>query len=297
MSYTYQKISVHDIAPGFEPFALGQFTGYAPGGDPNAALNGIIRSELTPSLSRNTTNAYFNPTRGSSLNLSVGIAGSVLGGDFNLVRPTVEYRYFFPDRWISNRRNTFGLRLVGQYVKTFSNSTVPFFDRFFIGGETTIRGFDIRSISPLVITATRVLDANGNPVIDLNNGLARIDRSMNPIGGDLMGLVNAEYRIPIAGPLSVSAFYDMGVTSVTDQRALGVFGQATDNTLIKATNWVPRSSTGVEISFMLPMVNAPFRLIFAFNPQTLNKTIMIGTVPFTFQEPRRDIKFTIGRSF
>jgi outer membrane protein insertion porin family len=296
-SYTYQKIAVARIAPGFESFALGQFTGMAPGGDAAAALNGIIRSEFTPSISRNSTNAYFNPTRGSSLTLSVGVAGSYLGGDFNLIRPSVEYRKFFPDRWISNGRNTFRFRLVGQYVRAFHGSTVPFFDRFFIGGETTIRGFDIRSISPLVVTATRILDANGNPVIDLTNGLARVDRSINPIGGDTLALFNGEYRIPIAGPLSMAAFYDVGLTRVSDRNGLGVFGGNTTNSLINSTNSVVRGSTGLEISFMLPMVNAPFRLIFAYNPQTFNGQVMVGTIPFNIQEPRHDIKFTIGRSF
>jgi outer membrane protein insertion porin family len=296
-SYTYQHISVTDIAPGYEAFALSQFAGYAPGGDPEAALSGIIRSEITPSLSFNTTNAFFNPTRGTSLTLAVGIAGMGLGGDFNLVRPTVEFRHFLPDKWLSNRRNTIGIRLVGQYVKTFKGSTVPFFDRFFIGGETTIRGFDIRSISPLAITATRVLDGQGNPVIDLKTGLASINRYINPIGGDITGLLNAEYRIPIAGPLTVAAFFDMGMTSVTDRSALDVYGGNTTNTLIDSSNYVPRSSTGVEISFMLPMVNAPFRLIFAYNPQIFERTVMVGTIPFGIKEPNHDVKFTVGRSF
>jgi len=296
-SYTYQLISIYDIAPGYEDYALSQFTGYAPGGDAEAALQGLVRSEFTPSLSYNSTNAYFNPTRGSSLTMSVGIAGSFLGGDFNLIRPTVEFRHFLPDRWISGGRNTIGLRMVGQYIKSFGGLSVPFFERFFIGGETTIRGFDIRSISPLVVTSTRIVDAFGNPVIDLTNGLARVDRSINPIGGDALGLLNVEYRIPIAGPLTIAAFYDMGLTSVTDKTGLGVFGGDTINDLIASTNNVPRSSTGVEISFMLPMVNAPFRLIFAYNPWILDETVYLGTIPFGIREQRKDIKFTIGRSF
>ena len=48
---------------------------------------------------------------------------------------------------------------------------------------------------------------------------------------------------------------------------------------------------------MLPMVNAPFRLIFAYNPQVFDGQVMVGTIPFNIREPRRDIKFTIGRSF
>lgn len=296
-SYTYQKIGIADISSGFESYALGQFTGFAPGGDASAALKGIIRSEITPSLSFNNTNAFFNPTRGRSVTLSAAFAGSVMGGDFNQIRPAVEFRQFFPDRWISNNRNTFGFRLAAQYVMAFSGSTVPFFDRFFIGGETTIRGFDIRSISPLVITSTRALDVKGNPIIDFHTGLAKISSSINPIGGDTMGLFNGEYRIPVAGPLTMSLFYDVGISAVLEKSGLGVFGSATTNTLVESSNRVVRSSTGLEISFMLPMVNAPFRLIFAYNPQVYRGRVMVGLVPIDIMEPRRDIKFTIGRSF
>jgi outer membrane protein insertion porin family len=296
-SYTYQNISVSDIAPGFAPFALSQFVGMAPTSDPLAALKGIIRSEVTPSLSYNSTNAYYNPTRGRAITLSVGVAGSILGGDFNLFRPSIEYRHFWPDKLISNRRNTWGLRVVGQYVKAFNESIVPFFDRFFIGGETTIRGFDIRSVSPLVVTATRKVDAQGNPIVDLGTGLGQVDRSINPVGGDTSIIFNGEYRIPIAGPLMLAGFLDMGLSTVTDRSVLNTYELITTNTLVDSSNRVIRSSTGVELSFMLPMVNAPFRLIFAYNPQIYQDTVMIGTIPFTIREPRHDIKFTIGRSF
>ncbi len=95
----------------------------------------------------------------------------------------------------------------------------------------------------------------------------------------------------------ISAFLDMGIATVTDRSVLGTFGTTTTNTLIDSTNRVIRSSAGLELSFMLPMVNAPFRLIFAYNPQIYQNTVMIGTIPFFIKEPRHDIKFTIGRSF
>jgi len=60
---------------------------------------------------------------------------------------------------------------------------------------------------------------------------------------------------------------------------------------------VVRGSSGVEVQFLLPVVSAPFRLIFAFNPQTFNGTVNVGNTPILIREPRRDIKFTIGRSF
>jgi len=295
-SYTYQRIGIGRIAEGFQSFALNQLIGFAPGGNPNAALKGIIRSEVTPMLSYNSTNHFFNPTRGSSLNLSVSVSGGILGGDFSMIRPSIEFRHFIPDKWLSHRRNTVGFRFLGQYIQAYGASTIPFFDRFFIGGETTIRGFDIRSISPMGISFTPHFDSAGNPEIDLNTGLPRIDKNLVPVGGDTLGIVNAEYRIPIAGPLSVAAFYDMGISRVSRPKSLGGFGASTLQ-LIGPTNSTVRGSTGAEIQFLLPVISAPFRLIFAFNPQVADEIIMVGTSPRIYREPRRDIKFTIGRSF
>ena len=82
-----------------------------------------------------------------------------------------------------------------------------------------------------------------------------------------------------------------------DKSVLGVFGTTTSSSLVTVTNRVVRSSTGLEVSFMLPMVNAPFRLIFAYNPNAFGGTVLIGTIPFLIKEPHHDIKFTIGRSF
>jgi outer membrane protein insertion porin family len=111
-----------------------------------------------------------------------------------------------------------------------------------------------------------------------------------------MGIINAEYRIPIAGPLSVAAFYDVGISRVSQPSKLGYFGTGTVS-LIQSTNGVIRGSTGVEIQFLLPVVSAPFRLIFAYNPQRLDGTLYLGTIPIQVREPSHDIKFTIGRSF
>ncbi len=295
-SYSYQRIGIDNIAPGFEPYALGQLVGFAPEGSAEAALSGIIRSEFTPMLSYNSTNSFFNPTKGSRLNLSVALTGGILGGDFSMIRPAIEYSHFFPDKWISHRRNTFGFRFLGQYVQPYHGSSVPFFDRFFIGGETTIRGFDIRSISPMAISSTANFDPNGKPIIDINTGLPSVSRGIISVGGDAMAIFNGEYRIPIAGPLSVAAFYDVGLNRATHTHTITNFGNSSID-LIDATNNVIRGSTGVEIQFLLPMVNAPFRLIFAYNPQTFHGTVYVGTTPLYVQEPRHDVKFTIGRSF
>ena len=296
-SYTYQKIGVNDISPGFESFALGQFIGYT-SGDSGTALTGITRSEITPSASYNTTNAYFNATQGTSLYLSSAVSGGIFGGDFSMVRPAMEYRHFITDKWISGGRNVFAFNLQLQYIQSYGNSVVPFFDRFFIGGENTIRGFDIRSISPIAVTSTRQFDFYGNPIIDPKTGLPQtLESAPFAVGGDAVAVFNFEYRVPIAGPLMMAAFYDIGVASALRKNSLGNLGVSSVD-IIDGTNNKLRGSTGVEFQFTLPIVNAPFRLIFAYNPQRLSGSITTpnGAV-YTLNEPGRDVKFTVGRSF
>jgi outer membrane protein insertion porin family len=295
-SYTYQDISVDGIAKGFESFALGQFAGYSTGNN-QSTLTGIIRSEVTPSVSYNSTNAYFNATQGKSLTLSTGISSEFIGSDFNMVRPSVEYRHFITDKWLSHGRNVFAFNLQLQYIQSYGNSSVPFFDRFFIGGENTIRGFDVRSISPIAVLSTRQFDIYGNPIIDAKTGLPKVTQSQPfAVGGDTVGIFNFEYRIPIAGPLSMSVFYDEGIARAMRKESMGNFG-ASSVDVIPSTNSTLRGSTGVEIGFLLPMVNAPFRLIFAYNPQRLNEAITTTNGVFNIHEPQKDVKFTVGRSF
>jgi len=296
-SYTYQKIGVSNISPGFESFALGQFVGFT-SGDSRNALSGIIRSEITPTASYNSTNNYFNATQGKSLTLSASIAGGIFGGDFNMVRPVLEYRHFITDRWISSGRNVFAFNLQLQYIQSYGNSIVPFFDRFFLGGENTVRGFDIRSISPIAVTSTRQYDFYGKPIIDPKTGLPQtLESSPFAVGGDGVGVFNFEYRIPIAGPLAMAAFYDIGITRAMRKNSLGNFG-ASSIDIVAGTNNKLRGSTGVEFQFTLPVVNAPFRLIFAYNPQRLSGSITTPSgTSYTLNEPKKDVKFTVGRSF
>jgi outer membrane protein insertion porin family len=297
-SYTYQNISIDNIASGFEGYALSQVAGLVSSNTAADSIKGVRRAEVTPTLSYNTTNSYYNATKGSSVTLSVGVAGGILGGNLSLVRPSLEARHFIGDRWLFRRSNTnvFAFRLVGQYIQAYKGSSAPFFDRFFIGGETTIRGFDIRSISPMGISSTPSVDAQGNPIIDPLTGLPLVTKNIISLGGDTLALFSAEYRIPIVGPLSMSPFYDVGITRISNSASLKSVG-TTKVDLIGFTNNAFRGSTGLEIQFILPVVSAPFRLIFAYNPQTLNGTVKVGTTPYFLREPRHEVKFTIGRSF
>src|SRR5258708_15405685 len=56
-------------------------------------------------------------------------------------------KYFHP---VNKRRNAIGFHFSTAYTTGYGGRDVPPFSRFYMGGETDIRGFDIRSISPVV---------------------------------------------------------------------------------------------------------------------------------------------------
>jgi outer membrane protein insertion porin family len=142
------------------------------------------------------------------------------------------------------RRTSLGFRGQVEYLKPWGStvardpqpgeSTLPIFERLFLGGEYSVRGYDIRSIGPR----------------DLGDGTTAGTGIV--IGGDKSLLFNAEYLITIAGPVRLVLFYDAG--QVRD------FGQSYRLDQFK-------TSTGAEVRFFMPVLNVPFRLIFAANPQ------------------------------
>ncbi len=303
LTYRLSNIKITDINPAIESLALRQLVGFTPGGNPEDARSGILRSEVRPNYTKNTKNAYFQATSGSSLFGQVSIAGGPLGGSFNLIRPFVEYQKFYPDTWLSGGRHTLAFRLRAQHVWPYgtlpsgSEQTVPFFERIFLGGEFDLRGFDIRSVSPLAITRNALTDSQGNPLIDPGTGLPNITETLIPVGGDTSVVGTLEYRVPIAGPLTLNAFLDVGTSTILRKDKLTIFGPETVVELLPGTNGVIRASTGVEIQFLMPMINQPFRLIFAYNPKVLKSDIILRGRRFTLEEDRTNVKFTVGYTF
>ena len=332
---------------------------------PNA-LNGIITSKLLVSYSENKLDAALYPHSGTEYFVGGEISG--LGGTVRTVRPIVEYKHHFP---LQNRRNTVGIHFQGSFLSGFGGLVAPPFQRSYMGGENDLRGFDIRSISPVAFlpTASSVTLRNPNPqntfvVKDPTLGPCLLGTEPNcykiPIpvdqitfpGGDLSLVSNAEYRITIAGPVAIAPFFDFGFDPVLRRSQLRINnGQFTainsteygcpqldpffktclgtekfqfnqNLSILSGTNWQPRASTGVELQVFLPVVNAPFRIYWAYNPLRLNELTQ-SPVPitrsmfpagaagdYTFQlaqntfspkyqlrEPRKTFRFTVGTTF
>jgi outer membrane protein insertion porin family len=110
---------------------------------PNA-LEGIITSKIFPNFSFNTIDSPISPHHGHQFTVGAELAG--LGGTVRSIRPIVQYKKFIP---VQNRRNAIGFNVQGSFISGFGGLVAPPFQRSYMGGENDLRGFDIRSVSPV----------------------------------------------------------------------------------------------------------------------------------------------------
>jgi outer membrane protein insertion porin family len=285
VTYAYATQRVEDVLPGFQPFAFLQLGLISGAGED--ALTGINRSEIRPAFSYDTRDQIFGAREGQHLLFQNRVSGGLLGGRINLVHPYLEYLRFQPDHLFGEGRNTWAFRAQLQHLSPYGRDaegrprTLPFLERLYYGGEHNLRGFDLRSISPLALGTVP-----GETTLNLV-----------PVGGDSALLFSGEYRVPVAGPLQLNFFVDTGTSSVWRERNLRLPDQPGAVQLLPETNNVWRMSTGAEIQFLLPVINQPFRFVFSYNPLVLDTTLRVGDRDFQLREPRRNAKFAIGWSF
>src|SRR5713101_4224120 len=117
-----------------------------------SALQGIVSSTLQPTISYNTIDNPTNQHSGKSYFYSFGFTGGPLGGNVNTISNVFDWKYFHP---IQKKRNVIGFHATAAYVTGFAGRDVPPYSRYYMGGEQDVRGFDIRSISPVTFIPTR----------------------------------------------------------------------------------------------------------------------------------------------
>ncbi len=268
-----------------------------------SALNGIVSSTLTPTITYNTVDNPQNPRKGKSYFYQMAFSGGPLGGNVNSITNVFDFKYFRP---IYKRRNVLGIHATAAYTTGYGGKEVPPFSRFYMGGENDLRGFDIRSISPVTFIPTqtsqtftytdpRVLSGSGTPVPTRITVPVLIYTATLP-GGDVQTVGNVEYRIPIAGPVTTSLFFDGGTDGILRQSALKLDPTGLSNlvqqfpgadvkqqlTIAPHTNFRLRASTGIEFGVQLPIVQAPFRIYYAYNVNRLHEQIL---APAPFIDP------------
>jgi outer membrane protein insertion porin family len=170
-------------------------------------------------------------------------------------------------------------------------------------------------------------------------------------GGDLNLVGNLEYRITIAPKVAIAPFVDLGFDPILRASELQI--TTPELTLLNGTkfgcpgldiglncagqesikfaptlrpapntNWIPRMSTGLELQLFLPVVNAPFRVYYAYNPLRLDtvstppisitrsmfpagaagdftyqSAISVFSPPIQLREPRKTFRFTVATTF
>ncbi len=248
------------------------------------ALNGIIASTLTPTLSYSTVNHPLNPTGGKSYFYSFGLSGGPLGGNVNSITNVFEWKFFHP---VNKKRNVLGFRTQLSHTTGFGGLDLPPYNRFYMGGENDLRGFDVRAITPITYLPTqssRTFTYGG-----VSRTLKTLDYQIAFPGGDLQGVGNFEYRIPIIGQtFQMSLFADAGTNGIINRSGLQLnsVGVSNLNTtfpgadvqnklpIYPRTNFKLRTSTGVEFIVQLPIIQAPFRIYYSYNPNRLHETLI-----------------------
>jgi outer membrane protein insertion porin family len=269
------------------------------------ALEGISSSRVTPTYYYSTVNHTIFPTGGTSIFAGFTWEGGPLGGNQKSVRPTFELKHFRP---INKRRNTLAFRLQGAFLTGYGGRAPNPAARFYTGGEDSIRGFDIRSISPMAYVPVRAtipfffldptkLDPNGNPTLVFTT-VELLSQTISFPGGDTQLLANFEYRIPIAGPVQIAPFVDVGWNGVWRRSQLRLNEEGLEALqevfprvefseqleLVSDTNFRPRVSTGLELLIFVPVLNVPFRIYWAYNALRLTETIFIPSAQFEVPE-------------
>ena len=148
-------------------------------------------SSLTPGLSYDSRDHFFNPTQGTNAGFSVKFAG--LGGDNRFLKADTRGRWYYPLLKDANWGGTYTAALggalgygVGFKERLNGQKNLPLFERYFPGGMNSVRGFSERSLGP----------REGN----------------DAVGGDKQAVLTAELLFPIMEQYGLRgvAFFDMG---------------------------------------------------------------------------------------
>jgi len=184
---------------------------------------------FTPIYNKDTRDDPFDPSRGQSLQGRLRLAGGLLGGDYDYVRPEILVTRLHS----LNRKNIVAYHVEAGQFFTYNESQIPLYERYRMGGDRSLRGLPYYSVLPRTEEGEYFYTPGGSR-----------------IGGDRYWQINLEYQFRIGGPVKLVYFIDMGNTYVAEQ--------GWDFSL-----W--RRTTGLEMRIFLPIFQAPIRFIYGYN--------------------------------
>jgi outer membrane protein insertion porin family len=142
-----------------------------------------LLSRVGAGLAYDTRNSVQLANKGQRTEFNGEFVGGPLGGDKEFYKLEIKSAWYFKGFAPGHI-----LELVGRFgvAESLQSSDVPFYDRFYLGGLYSLRGFKYRSVSP------------------------REFPFQEPVGGDTSWFGSAEYSIPIIERLRFAVFYDIG---------------------------------------------------------------------------------------
>jgi outer membrane protein insertion porin family len=276
-------------------------------------LSGIISSVVTPSFSFSSLDRAVGPHNGKDFNVSMQIAGVGGNVKYLSPIASFRQFFPMKGLKVNREgHNVLGYRIQLAHITGFGGEVAPPTHRFYSGGEQDLRGFDTRSVGPYTFIPNNVQFTLTNPdgtAVPLNPANPALGNVVIPlpiyrmvsIGGDTQLVTNLEYRIPIINQVTFAFFTDFGMTfdAQPGQLRQSTAGQSLINgaqygcptivngacfggtsvkfpnflAIVPGTNYVPRMSNGAELQVILPIVNAPFRIFYAYNSLRLYEDV------------------------
>lgn len=204
VSYTIEQVGI-DLDRGLHGYQLvpnptipGGPDVYSPANVPQALLDeegSALVSRVGFSLAYDTRNSTLLPDAGQRTELNVDIAGGPFGGDKAYYRAELKSAWYVRGLYKGHV-----LELAGRtgIADSLDGDDVPFYDRYYLGGLYSLRGFRYRAIGPR------------DPHFGINPAMPD-----EPIGGNTYWFGTAEYSIPIiqkegSGGVRFALFYDIG---------------------------------------------------------------------------------------
>jgi outer membrane protein insertion porin family len=276
-------------------------------------LSGIITSVVTPSFTFSSLDRPVGPHRGKDFNVAVQVAGVGGNVKYILPVSSYRQFFPMKGLKVNREgHNVLGYRIQLSHITGFGGEVAPPTHRFYSGGEQDLRGFDTRSVGPYTFIPNKIeytlTNPDGTPV-PLNPANPALGNVVTPlpiyrmvsIGGDTQLITNLEYRIPIVSQVTFAFFTDFGMTfdAQSGQLRQSTAGQSLISgaqygcptlvngacfggssvkfpdflAIVPGTNFVPRMSNGAELQVILPIINAPFRIFYAYNSLRLFEDI------------------------
>ena len=198
-------------------------------------------ASLKAQATYDSRNDLFFPSQGFRNSLSAEYADSFLGSDIQLVRLTGGVRYFFQ----LSQTTVLAMRYrTGLIVPGKDDFNLPIAERFFNGGENTVRSFKQSELGPQ--------DANGDPT-----------------GGLANNVINIELRQRLVGNLTGSVFLDFGNVSpnrTRDEQGKPPYDSQSDIMSDTINQYFKDFRTGIGLGLQYQLPVGPARVDFAVNP-------------------------------